>query len=213
MIRFLKIFLLLSSILVLTSCGSVNNADLNKSIGQNIINAPLNSGYNTLLYKAKVKLYSKTYSGLFLFKHSPKTKIHNVVFLSEVGLTLFELKYENNSFEVVKMSAIFKNDKAAVALMSDLEMVICDIYEKENVKLVDGEDSKSLKKTRKRSLNYYIYNSNNEIYKIKKNGLLKGLDIELQQYENQIPKSIIFNHKNIKLNINLSLLKRDNNVR
>jgi len=211
--RFLTIFLLLNSVLLTTSCSHKNTAILDKTIVHKEINAPLSSGYNTLLYKAKVKLYSKVYSGLFLFKHSPKTKVHNIVFLSEIGLTLFELKYENNSFEIVKMSAIFKNDKAVKALMNDLELVICDIRNKQNLKLIDSADSKSLKKTRKRSIIYYIYNSNNEVYKIKKNGLLKGLVVDLQQFESKIPKVIIFNHKYIKLNVELSLLKRDNNVK
>ena len=205
---FLKIFLLCSSLL-LASCSSIEGLSTKESIADQGICTPLEYGFNKILYNAKIKFYGKFFSGLFLFKYSSETKTHNIVFLSHMGLTLLEFKYANSTFNIVNKSAVFDNDKAISTLMNDLELLISDIKNTSNVVFVSDENSKDLKSARRNKMIYYFYNTDNQIYKIKRNNFLTSVDVSVSQYDNGLAKLISFDHKGIKLNIDLTLITRN----
>ena len=52
---------------------------------------------NSLLYKAKINLYNKYYGGLIVLKQIDPSTAH-LVFVTELGMKMFDFEIKNNEF-------------------------------------------------------------------------------------------------------------------
>ena len=180
--NYLKIFLLCSS-LFFVFCVSQGMAQNTKG---DTIAAPLTDGYNTLL------------SGLVLVKYNAVTTDYNIVFLSEMGLTICELYSLNNVMEVRNKSQFFKSKAALKTLMEDFGYLLHNT----SVKRVKNDG-------RLKGRNKATYSlDENDIVFIQRKRLINGVKTTLNEYDNGLPQFIQFKHSGIKLNIDLTLIKR-----
>lgn len=96
----------------------------------------------SLLFKSKIKVYNKRYSGLILLKQVDKETAH-LTFVTEIGMKIFDFEIRDNSFNLVyifeplnkpRIIQLLKNDMKLI-LMKDLLGTEAKCYEKQNKKI------------------------------------------------------------------------------
>ena len=83
------------------------------------------TSYNSLLYRIFIKFRDYEFSGLVLIKQMHADSSVHIVFLSEFGPTLMNLKYKDDSFTTVSAKEFFSNEKL-IANRGQLRMLIQD---------------------------------------------------------------------------------------
>ncbi|MCW3806054.1 hypothetical protein [Plebeiibacterium marinum] len=190
---YLTIFFLLSNLL----CHSINISKEGQSTSSEI-EQPLLRGHKTALYKAKMQVFGKVFSGLVLFKYNQSQKDYNIVLLTEVGITLCEFYCVDNNIVVKKASSLFQSKMAQKTLSEDFSYLI---YNVGKVKKVANGKYKNLQKIR------YTLDVDGELEQIRKRRLINGVIVNLEDYSKGVPSGIHFKHRGIKFDMKLSLLK------
>ncbi|HBG87480.1 MAG TPA: hypothetical protein DDW62_08010, partial [Marinilabiliaceae bacterium] len=57
--------------------------------------------YNSLLYRSMIKFRNYEFSGLVLVKNLVSDSAVHIVFMSEFGPTMLDIKYKNDEFELI----------------------------------------------------------------------------------------------------------------
>ncbi|NJO89813.1 MAG: hypothetical protein HC831_13350 [Chloroflexia bacterium] len=204
--KFQKIFLSLIS-LSLIACST--EKDLVRTEKKVEVKSRLSENYKQALYKTNIFFYKKQYSGLLLFIYEPEKEEHSVVLLSELGLNILELKYQSGEFKMVKHKSFFNKNAAIETLKSDIELLIEQIPIKKQTCYLAMDSSLIVKRKDEKKELFYI-NMENEVFKIrKKQNMFMSVNMDLNDYNTNIPKEIIIQHKGIKLKLELRLIKQN----
>lgn len=146
--------LLLGSLFVilLTSC-SPNlffKYSKNELVTETLLH-PIVNRDNSLLFKTKIKLYNKYFSGLILLKQTDSSTSH-LVFVTELGMKMFDYEIRNNQFKLTYVFKPLNKPKILSLLESDLKLILlqnllnkeASIYKKEkkNVSIYKVVDQK-----------------------------------------------------------------------
>src|SRR5690554_1212829 len=101
--RFLTLCLILSSFF-LSHTFAVNPARMDEKVEDKTV---IGVAYNSMLYKTSITFWEYAFSGLVLFKKQEEDSSTHVVFMSEFGMTMLDIKYKNDEFEVVSAKEFF----------------------------------------------------------------------------------------------------------
>ncbi len=204
--KFLKIFLLLNSLSVIACSPGKGFVETQKEVE---VKSRLSKNYKQALYKTNIFFYKKQYSGLLLFKYEQEKDEYSVVLLSELGLSILELKYQSGEFKMVKHKSFFNKKAAIETLKSDIELLIEQIPMKEQTCYAAKDSSLIVQRRNKKKEVFYI-NKENEVFKIrKKQNMFMSVNMDLNDYSTNIPKEMIIKHHGIKLKLELRLIKQD----
>jgi len=205
---FHQVFLLLISVFFFSSCVSTKNFKVEKENTSFIVAPLLEGSYKTALYNSEIDIGEKHFSGLFYFKTFPDSS-YRIIFLSQFGLNLLDLKYENNNFTVVKCQEFLKKKVIINTLKRNLKLLIYiphnynkkKIYINTKNKLVLVKFKKGFKK------DYFFYSKDKKINKIIETKKLRYIELIVKEYQENMPKNIEINNKRIDLKIKLNLIK------
>lgn len=204
--KYLIVFLLLSSEFLFVSCSLSNKLHKNVKICEQSV---LGVDYNSILFKTNIQVFKNNISGLVLLKKTEQDSSVHVVFMSEFGLTLLDMKYKNDNFEVFSSKEFFTNERMINLLKNDFRVILQDFkyiddYRIKNIN--DGE--KKLKFSHMSDKFSYFYKPEFYVYKINKSNLLfKTLIVQITRNSSNQPSNIQMKHVGLKLLINLELIK------
>ena len=205
--QFLQVFLFLISIFFIISCTTSKGLIKEKDNISFVVKPLLQGEYNTALYKSKIDIGKKHFSGLFYFKAQKDSMSYRIVFLSEFGLNLLDLEYKNHEF-IIKNCKEFLNRKIIInTLQKDLELLISKplgenrhIYKDTNNKIAMVKWHKILKK-------YDYFYSSQKLYKIIAKQNFGYIEVKADNYKTEIPENIEIYNKRINLKIKLNLIR------
>ncbi len=202
--KFLKIFLLLNSLYIIACSPGKNFVKTKKEVE---VKSRLCENYHQALYKTNITFYKKHYSGLLFFNYKQDKEEYSIVLLSELGLSIIELKYQSNEFKLVKHKSFFNKKAAIETLKSDIELLIEKIPQKEYTCFMASDSSLIVKRNNNKKELFYL-NNKGEVGRIKKKqNMLMSVNILFNDYSQGVPKEIIINHRGIKLKLELRLIK------
>jgi hypothetical protein len=207
--------LLLSSILIisLSAChfGHYNRL---KKIEANSAATPspiFGDNFNSFLFKTNITVYGKDFSGLLVTKQmSPKN--YRVIFTTELGMKIFDFEFKDTSFTLHYCVPQFNRPKLITTIQEDIKILLMnDLKNKTFEKLADAKGIYRIyrSKTDKMYDYYFIEESTNHLTRIEHSKKrVKKIIFTLGNYQDDFPNAISIRHYNIKLRIELNLLKK-----
>ncbi len=169
----------------------------------------LDSDFKKVVYRTTVDVYKKHFSGIMVIKKMESDSSYRIVFLSELGMKIFDFEFNNNLSEKFKIHQILEpiNKKLLInTLQRDFELFL-KIYPQEVNKESYISDKSVIEKIKYNGFfNYYNFNiDSNYVTSItQKTWLFKKLVISNIGFSKSSPDKVKFSHKGIKLTINLS---------
>jgi len=163
--------------------------------------------YESLLFKARIKAYKNDYTGLILIKKIFSDTSTHIVFLSEIGLNILDLKYKNDEFELVSVKDFLDKPRIIKTIQNDFRMLVqdLDVIDSYSTRKNESKGSSVLKFKHKSQRYSYFYKPDSGLYKIwRKSGLFKTV----ATMGGQEKMLIEISHKGIKLDISLEELER-----
>jgi hypothetical protein len=88
---------------------------------------PLGDLGQPVLLKAGMDWFGRHQSGLFLIKGIPEDTSVRIVFLSELGLSLLDMKYREGCFEVVSVREFMNKPALLKSLQDDFRTLLLDL--------------------------------------------------------------------------------------
>jgi hypothetical protein len=207
--------LLLSSFvaLLLTACTLGHYGKLKKA-ENDLPSAPASifgDNFNSFLFKTNITVYGKDFSGLLVTKQmSPQD--YRVIFTTELGMKLFDFEFKDTSFTLHYCVPQFNKPKLLKTIQEDIRILLMnDLKEKSFEKLVDSKGTYTIyrKNEGKFSDYYFVEKAANQLVKIEHSKKqVKKVIFALSNYQNNFPNTVLIKHYNIKLKIELNLLKK-----
>ncbi len=205
-------YLIISAVfLLLLGCKVTTVKDFTKSdvTKKDVVSNPYFSNPKVdYVYKADISVYGNDFSGILVLKKITSQK-HRMVFTSQFGSTFFDIEFENGSYKI--NSIVEQLDRKIIlnTLINDFSLVVKEegtvaerFYNKQYNVLKNQDDKRS---------NYYFYDlSDVRLQKIvnttkrREKFSIYFKDVS----EDLIAKNIRIDHKNIRLTIELNLLKQ-----
>jgi hypothetical protein len=211
--RFHLIHLLLSSLLVslFLSCSPVRGYQLKGSkvvTGQDL--EPVIPKTQALLYKARIHLYNRRFSGLILLKQLSPDLSH-LTFVTEIGMKMFDFEIRNNTLQLVYIFEPLNKPGIIRLLEDDMKLLLLQHILNKEAQVFEKNDKKIFK--RKDDLRYYylLQPDTSAISRILKKGTLftKVKVNYLYQGDPLSAERIRLRHKGlIRLKIELTKLNR-----
>ncbi|CAN5456676.1 hypothetical protein BH10BAC1_BH10BAC1_20820 [soil metagenome] len=207
--------LLLSSFIaiLLSACsfGHYNRLEEVKSGSPTPLSPLFGENFNSFLFKTNITIYGKDFSGLLVTKQmSPKD--YRVIFTTELGMKLFDFEFKDTAFTLHYCVPQFNKPKLLKVIQHDIETLLMnDITGKKGTEYADKQGLYSVQKIQLEKLQnyYFIEKTSNHIVKIEQaKKRRKKTTFTLSKYENDFPGNIFIRHHDIKLKIELNLLKK-----
>ena len=121
-----KLYLLLSSLLflVFVSCRitKYKHKDCEKAVLTEQLLSPIINSHHPIKYKATIDVLKNHLTGLLIVKQTDSTTIH-FVFVTELGMKMFDFGYKNNQMESVFVFQPLNKPKLIQSLMRNLEHI------------------------------------------------------------------------------------------
>jgi hypothetical protein len=167
--------------------------------------------FNSFLFKTNITVYGKDFSGLLITKQmSPED--YRVIFTTELGMKLFDFEFKDTSFTLHYCVPQFNKPKLLKTIQEDIKIILMnDIKGKTFEKLTDPKGTSIIYKAKEDKLyNYYfVEKSTGQLSKIEHSKKhVKKIIFTFNNYQNDFPSAIVIKHYNIKLKIELNLLKK-----
>ena len=205
---------ILALFLLLYSCSTGHYKAIGKNGDASYYNVSIfHESFSKVLYRAGIDLNKRHFSGLMLIKKLPENNSYRVVFLSEIGLKIFDLEFyfnKKNNFFVHYCLDAFDKRHVINTIKKDIESMFMNYPTevKKRVSVVDKRENIVIN-YKLRGINNYYYKTINgdRIFKIERRGLIfKKADITLENYSGPFPDEIFITHKLLKLDIVLTQL-------
>jgi len=202
-------------ILLLSSCSISFHGNLHKiekrQLNTGELKSVFNDGFNKVLFKTRIQLYNKYFSGL-LFIKSIGDNTKRIVFVTEIGIKIFEFEFINNDFNVHSCLETFNKKVILKTLEKDIKLLLMINLAEKKVKIFEAKKSKNKVyklKENCQSNYYFIDKETGNLLKIENSsGIFRKVIIELNDYKEGFPNKINIVHPGIKLNIQLKLIER-----
>ena len=213
--------LLLSSLIAifLSACTFGHYGRLKKTyLGYNVLiyqpKPIFGDNFNSFLFKTNLAVYGKDFSGLLVTKQmSPQD--YRVIFTTELGMKLFDFEFKDTAFTLHYCVPQFNKPKLLKVIQKDIETLLMNgIKDKKFDYFFDSKDTCIVSRLNEDSFqNYYFVEKDSQhlvkIEHAKKRR--KKTTFTLSNYQNDFPGNILIQHHNIKLKIELNLLKKSVN--
>ncbi len=195
-------YLIISIFFIAVSCTSYvkkKKYDNSQSTTTSITNPYFSDVSIDYVYKAKIKVYSKSFSGIFIVKKLGKHN-HRVVFTTEMGSKIFDFSFYNDEFKVNYVLEELNKKILLNILEKDFRVLVRES------EFVIGEFEKmnsSLYKTQILNNTYYYEfrdgNNLTGIYRVSNSK--EKVQFLFSDIHEVTAKNIQILHKNIKLDI------------
>ncbi|MGZ4048892.1 MAG: hypothetical protein ACXVNN_05970 [Bacteroidia bacterium] len=137
---------------------------------------------------------------------------YRVIFTTELGMKLFDFEFKDTAFTLHYCVPQFNKPKLLKTIQEDIQILLMnDIQNKKFDELTEPKDSCLVYRLKEDKMyNYYFMNKDSsKLTKIEHSTKrLKKVIFTLNNYENNFPTNIMIKHCNIKLKIELNLLKK-----
>ena len=115
----------------------------------------------SLLFKAKIDLYSKHYSGLMILKQTDSLTSH-LTFVTEVGMKMFDFEIKDHVLKLVYIFEPLNKPKLIQLLTADLELLLLQKAMGREASVYINSD-RTMYKIRDKKIYYYLANQNQSI--------------------------------------------------
>ncbi len=201
-------------LLLLNSCSISINRNLNRiekrSLKPDELESIINNEVSKVLFKAQIQLHDKYFSGL-LFVKSFDSNTKRVVFVTELGIKVFEFEYKNDDFTVYHCLEMFNRKSILNTLKKDINMLLMHDLKRDKAKIyLSKESGNKVYKVKMSNQHYYYYidRKTGHVNKVENSsGFLRKVNIEINEYKDDFPNNINIVHPFIKLTINLKLIE------
>lgn len=199
-------YFLISTVFLLVSCGSYpkkNNFEVVHPSEKTIHNPYFADGTQDYVYKADIKLYKKSFSGIFVAKKLGENH-HRVVFTTEMGNKIFDFSFEGDDFEINHILPDMNKKIVLNLLQEDFRTLL-----KEKLRIEDSFSSESalVYKTTLYGIAYYFYSTSGQLEKIvKAKGSNPKVSYNFSEINDANAKNIQILHHNVKLSIVLKAI-------
>ena len=206
--------LLLSSFIAIlfSACHFGQYSRLTKTPTESISLTPIfGDNFNSFLFKTNITVYGKDYSGLLVTKQmSPQD--YRVIFTTELGMKLFDFEFKDTAFTLHYCVPQFNKPKLLKVIQKDIETLLMNDLKKKTFEYFsDSKVLYSIHKTKNGKLDnyYFIEKSSAHLVKIEHaKKRRKKTTFTLSNYQTDFPGNILIQHHDIKLKIELNLLKK-----
>ncbi len=167
--------------------------------------------FNSFLFKTNITVYGKDYSGLLVTKQmSPQD--YRVIFTTELGMKLFDFEFKDTAFTLHYCVPQFNKPKLLKVIQKDIETLLMnDLNKKTFEYFTDSKAVYSIHKTDNGKLDNYYFTEKSSAHLVKiehAKKRRKKTTFTLSKYQNDFPSNILIQHHDIKLKIELNLLKK-----
>ena len=137
---------------------------------------------------------------------------YRVIFTTELGMKLFDFEFKDTAFTLHYCVPQFNRPALLKTIQKDIEILLMNETKNKTAEvLINPKDSEFVYKFRDNKYDnyYFLEKSSNQIFKIehaKKN--TKKTTFTLNNYSDNFPSAILIQHHDIKLKIELNLLKK-----
>jgi len=167
--------------------------------------------FSSFLFKTNITVYGKDFSGLLVTKQL-KPNDYRVIFTTELGMKLFDFEFTDSAFTVQYCVPQFNRPALLKTIQQDIEVLLMNKLKTLPAQPLRDEKNTYLvyKQSDGKFCNYYFKDSNkNQLVKIEHaKGQRKKTTFVLDNYSDDIPGKIQIQHHDIKLKIELALLKK-----
>ncbi len=203
---------ILSLLFFISSCSApYKNLTKTEYTANEIKKIPYSLPYleNALIYKTNINFYKNDISGLLIIKKTDK-EVYRIALTTQFGLKIFDFELEHvilnvkycveylNKKIIIKT---FQNDFSLLLMQNKFEKIY---FVKDAIQHLDIWQLNSGRFYYNYIKNEETENINNIIY-TKYNS--KKISVGLYNYQDNIPGSIVIEHHNIKLKMNLKLIQ------
>lgn len=203
--RFLTLFLIFSSLFCYNTFAFNCPPATHQLQGETVLGVE----YNSLLYKTSITFREHAFSGLLFFKKQEADSSTHIVFLSEFGLTMLDIKYKNDQFEVVSAKEFFNHPQLLQLVFDDFRILIQDLEKIEKVKFstVHRQKLNKLKFRHFSNTFIYLYESDFLVKQATwRKNMLRVVKVSIERNSDRQPQSIRFTHRGINLVVSMNLL-------
>lgn len=209
--QFLLKYLCLSSLFIalLVGCSPTHGYKLSRAeiITGTHVTTIINKD-KSLLYKAKINLYNKYYSGLIILKQTDSITSH-LVFITELGMKMFDFEIRNNQFKLIYVFEPLNKPKILNLLESDMKLILLQNLLNKDATVFEQKNHTTLiyQTANNKFKNYYfINNSTKTVDKTIVKGSVFIKEKVCYIYDDSLnAKQIILKHKGfIRLKIELN---------
>ena len=210
--------LLLSSIflLLLGACHPGHYGRLNKTPVDSLdyLKRPkpiFGDNFNSFLFKTNIRVYGHDFSGLLITKQvSPKD--YRAIFTTELGMKLFDFEFHDTTFTLHYCVPQFNRPKLLQVIRKDIELLLMNNieYTVYDHYYSDPRTSVVFRSAEGNRFNYYFFEDQTanlvEIEQSSKRA--KKVIFTLSEHKDGFPGHILIQHYDMKLKIELNLLKK-----
>jgi hypothetical protein len=167
--------------------------------------------FNSFLFKTNITVYGKDFSGLLVTKQMAPQD-YRVIFTTELGMKLFDFEFKDTAFTLHYCVPQFNQPKLLKTIQKDIEILLMNNLDKKHFETLT--DSKGLYTIHKLKISklynyYFTEKASKHLVKIEHSKKrTKKIIFTLNNYVNDFPNNILIRHYNIKLKIELNLLKK-----
>jgi hypothetical protein len=167
--------------------------------------------FNSFLFKTNIHIYGKDFSGLLVTKQL-KPADYRVIFTTELGMKLFDFEFTDSAFTVQYCVPQFNRPALLKTIQQDIEIILMTKLKNHPLQAFTDKQDMYLvfKQPEGKFSNYYFTDKKNkQVVKIEHaKGQLKKTTFALNNYSDDIPGLIHIQHHDLKLTIELALLKK-----
>ena len=167
--------------------------------------------FNSFLFQTHITLYGKDFSGLLITKQMQPAD-YRLIFTTELGMKLFDFEFTDTAFKLHYCIPQFNRPALLKTIQQDMKTILMSGVSSQPVEQFSDTHNNFLisKIKQEHFTNYYFKEkSSGHILKIEHaKKQIKKTTFALENYTEDIPGSIRVQHHNIKLNIELTLLKK-----
>lgn len=205
--------LCLSSLFItlIISCSPTHNYTLKRTelVTESDIHSIIDKD-NSLLYKAKINLYNRYYSGLIVLKQTSPGVSH-LVFITELGMKMFDFEIQNNQFKLIYVFEPLNKPNVLCLLENDLKLILLQNLLNKEAKIFErkDQDKRIYQTTNNKLKNYYFVSGSTKTVErtIVKGKVFIKEKVEYIYNDSLIAKQIKLKHKGIiRLKIELNNL-------
>lgn len=207
--------LLLSSflLLLLSACkfGHYGRLEKISPSSSDTLRPIFDNNFNSFLFKTYIVVYGKNYSGLLVTKQLEPND-YRVIFTTELGMKLFDFEFKDTAFTLHYCVPQFNNPRLLKVIQKDIQIVLMNDVKNKSVEKYTDRDKKNIiyKLKDDKMCNYYFVNKESgNIDKVEhsKKRTIKTI-FTFWDYVDDFPNTILIKHQDIKLVLELILLKK-----
>jgi hypothetical protein len=172
--------------------------------------------FNSFLFKTNISVYGNDFSGLLITKQM-QSNDYRVIFTTELGMKLFDFEFADSAFTLHYCVPQFNRPALLKTIQQDIETLLMNKINYSQVTYFTNKPSRNsikpiiyrIGKISSGKFSDYYFSSGNRLVKIEHaKRQVKKTTFTLDNYQDDIPGYIRIQHHNIRLKIELTLLKK-----